>query len=275
MQQSMLSAISALRGHQTFMDVVANNVANVNTSSYKQSRVSFLDVLWQTYGQGRAPADDGSLGGVNPLQVGQGSITGSVDTIFTQGAMQATGRPADVAIQGDGFFTLLGPGDTRYYSRDGSFGLDQDGNLVHLATGYLIGDSGDPPNAVGQVFDPATETDVVGWQVDTDGDVIISRADGSTEVRGTVGLARFANPGGLTGAGQNMFEPSLNSGDAVYGQPSTEGYGALNAGFLERSNVDLAKNLTDMIIAQRGFQANSRMVSASDQMLQNLVNLGR
>lgn len=273
MQQSMLSAISALRAHQTFMDVVASNIANVNTPAYKQTRASFMDVLWQTYSRGRAPAADGSLGGVNPYQIGLGSITGSVDTIFTQGAIAATGRPADLAIQGDGFFTLIGPGDTLYYTRDGSFDLDRDGNLVHLATGYLVaGDNGDP---LGQIFDPATETDVVGWQVDTNGDVVISRADGTTEVRATLYLARFANPSGLMGVGQNLYQPSLNSGDPIYGQPADDGYGVINAGYLERSNVDLAKNLTDMIIAQRGFQANSRIVTASDQMLQDLVNLGR
>ncbi len=271
MQQSMLSAISALRAHQTFMDVVANNIANVNTPAYKQSRISFQDVLWQTYSRGRAPT--GSLGGVNPVQIGLGSITGSVDTIFTQGAMQATGRPPDVAIQGDGFFTLVGPGGALYYTRDGSFGLDRDGNLVHLPTGYLV--AGDGGTAIGQIYDPAVDTDVVGWQVDTNGDVVVSRADGTTSVAGTVYLARFANPSGLIGLGQNMFQPSLNSGDPTYGQPSDAGYGSISSGFLERSNVDLAKNLTDMIIAQRGFQANSRIVTASDQMLQDLVNLGR
>jgi flagellar hook protein FlgE len=273
MQQSMRSAISGLRNHQTFMDVVAHNIANANTPAYKQERISFQDLLSQTFSRGRAPADDGSTGGVNPVQVGLGLNAGSIDIVFTQGALEATGRPSDVSVQGNGLFTLVGPGNALFYTRDGTFDLDRDGNLVHLPTGYLVaGDAGTP---IGQIFDPAVDTDVVSWDIDTDGEVIITRVDGTTEVRGQIFLARFANANGLQNVGQNLFRPSLNSGDPVYGQPASAGYGEITAGYLERSNVDLAKNLTDMILAQRGFQANSRIVSASDQMLQDLVNLGR
>lgn len=272
MQLSMFSAISALRSHQTFMDVVANNIANVNTPGFKQSRISFLSLLSQTYSLGQQPNPGANIGGLNPVQVGLGMTTGSIDTIFTQGALQATGRPADLAIQGDGFFILSDPNGTLYYTRDGSFGLDAEGYLVHLPTGYRVVNSDGTP--LDQIIDP-NDTTIVGWQVSTDGVVSIIRADGTTEERGILGLARFANPSGLLRNGQNLYRPSLNSGDPVTGQPATEGFGLTISGYLERSNVDLAKNLTDMIIAQRGFQANSRIVTASDQMLQELVNLGR
>lgn len=276
MQQSMRSAISALQAHQSFMDTVANNIANVNTPAYKQKRISFVSLLSQTINQGQSPDAANNLGGMNPLQMGLGVRTGSIDTVFTQGALQATGRPHDLAIQGDGFFILLDPNDNVYYTRDGSFDLDSDGTLVHQATGYRVADeNGD---AVGQLFDPAVDTDVIGWQVDADGDIVIIHADGTVDDNADtafVGLARFPNSSGLLRTGQNLYQVSLNSGDATTGQPFSEGFGELKAGFLEQANVDLAKNLTDMIIAQRGFQANSRLVTASDQVLRELVALGR
>lgn len=280
MQVSMLSAVSALRSHQSYMDVVANNIANVNTPGFKQQRISFLDLLSQTLSPGQQPDPGANQGGINPVQVGLGMRTGSIDTIFTQGMMQATGRPADLAIQGDGFFILTGPDDTLYYTRDGNFGLDAEGYLIHLPTGYRVAnENGD---ALDQIFDPVADTNVVSWQVQSNGAIALILDDGTTQAPGggdvgdvVVGLSRFANPGGLLRVGENLYQPSLNSGEAVNGQPATEGFGVLNAGYLERSNVDLAKNLTDMIIAQRGFQANSRIITASDQILRDLVNLAR
>lgn len=293
MLRSMSSAISGLRNHQTYMDVVGHNIANVNTVGYKASRINFKEALAQTYSVGSAPVANG-IGGTNPIQVGLGVVMGGVDTIMTQGPMTTTGKTTDLAIQGQGFFMLgttldaaTGGYAPAYFTRDGAFALDKDGYLVDPVSGnYVLGAVGDPADpAIGYTaaevqrvrIDPAW-----GWasfSISNDGKITGVKADGTTDAtnRPRILLAGFSNPEGLVRAGGNLFRAGLNSGNPTIASPgdNTKGLGSLMSGTLEASNVDLAEQFSRMIMAERGFQANSRIITASDEMLQDLVNMKR
>lgn len=430
MMRSLSSAIAALRNHQLYLDVVAANIANVNTTAYKSSKVSFQELMSQTIRSATAP--QGELAGRNAAQVGLGMALGSIDTNFTQGSLQATGKMTDLAIQGDGFFVVEGP-TGKVYTRDGTMDIGLDGTLVNPATGMrLLGWTADEEGNVdttaalgpisvpfGQsmarattnvlfqgnlsavdevaatvsaqfgvydslggihtlelVFTRATGTPIT-WNVaaneltvDEDGDVVrtaLTGAAGSisdtnlqfdtsgqiinentagggtlaptikltrvygggaadasitvdlstitglatrSEVNpvaqdgleagtlvsfnvnaygqaigvfsnglnrtlGQLSLANFINPAGLMRMGENIYGVSTNSGTPQYSTPGEDGRGLISAGYLEMSNVDLAQQFTNMIVAQRGFQANSRVISASDELLSELVNLKR
>ncbi|MCD6289827.1 MAG: flagellar hook protein FlgE [Anaerolineae bacterium] len=414
MLRSLVSAASALRFHQTFMDVVANNIANVNTTAFKSSRITFQEMMNQLLSSGSGPDPNGGRGGVNPIQLGLGMTLGSVDTQFTQGGLQATGRASDLAIQGDGFFIFQGP-NQQLYSRDGTLDVATDGTLVNPSTGlHVLGwqadanghvDTTQPLSAItiplGQglmaratsraalegnldasaavnsqvtssvvVYDslgnvhtitltftkadnnqwnvsasedddsvtidtadlgtltfdstgrletpadgslalgitlsngatsPQTVTldmsaltqladtsevaassqdgvgagELISFEVTTDGEVIGVYSNGFRQTVGQIALASFRNPAGLIKVGENLYAESVNTGNRTVGAPGQGGRGQINSGYLEMSNVELATQFTDMIRAQRGFQANSRVITASDQMLQELVNLIR
>ncbi|MCC6178111.1 MAG: flagellar hook-basal body complex protein [Chloroflexi bacterium] len=260
MMRSLFSAISGLKGHQTMMDIVGNNIANVNTTAFKTGRITFQDIISQTLRGAQAPA--GAQGGLNPMQVGLGMQASSIDTIVTQGNLQSTNKPTDMAIQGDGYF-VLNNGGTPIYTRDGNFTLDAAGNLVQASTGLQLNTN---------ILIPAGSTNV---NIAPNGSVSATNAGGVTTVIGTIQLANFPNPAGLTRSGNNLFSVSPNSGPATLGTAGAAGLGTIQAGFLEMSNVDLAAQFTNMIIAQRGFQANSRVITASDEILQDLVNIKR
>ncbi|MCI0520677.1 MAG: flagellar hook protein FlgE [Chloroflexi bacterium] len=419
MLRSMFTAISSLNLHQYFMDVVADNLANANTYGFKSNRISFQDQFAQTLWMGSAPLGD--LGGINPAQVGLGVRMGAISGNFSQGALQATGRNTDLAIQGDGFF-IYADGTMNFYSRDGALDLDSDGYLVNSATGMRIQgwqaalvngvpavDTGSPIGPIQlplgttmaratqnaslggnldanlpTVDDPATPevenqyTNTIGvydslgvlhsvtitythtgdnawtWaasgpgvdvassqgaltfdpsgngqylsgsgvvtitgsggaadtvfdldlsgltQLATDGDISVVTQDGLAagdfsgfyvtpetgeiygvysngmqQLVGQLALASFVNPNGLVRAGQNMFQTGVNSGDPAVGAAGVGDRGSVIAGYLEGSNVDLAQEFTNMILAQRGFQASSRVITTSDEMLQELVNIKR
>ncbi len=413
MMRSMFSAISGLKNHQTFMDVVGNNIANVNTTGFKQSRVTFQDILSQTLRGASGP--QGGRGGVNPEQVGLGVLISGVDTVQTQGTLQSTGKLTDMAIQGDGYF-VMSDGKQQFFSRDGAFDLGIDGTLVNPASGlHVSGWSADPLTGVIDTTVPAgniniplgagmtgkastsltikgnldannlggaanavtlssTAYDALGnampvtltftktsaaaaappisWTVtatgaapyaatgttnmqfngqgkvsaggtgtitmtltdgaatpqsitldlsamtqldaasdlnsNTDGasagslttftvgaagDITGIYSNGYKQALGQIALASFSNPSGLMKAGGNLFTASANSGTPSIGQPDTAGRGQIATGFLEGSNVDLAQQFTNMIMAERGFQANSRVITTSDEILQDLVNI--
>jgi flagellar hook protein FlgE len=419
MMRSLFAAISGLKNHQTFMDVVGNNIANVNTTGFKQARVTFQDILSQTVRGATGP--QAGRGGVNPEQIGLGVAISGIDTIQTQGTLQSTGKLTDMAIQGDGYF-VMNDGKQNFYTRDGAFDLGIDGTLVNPSSGlHVMGWQADPvtgavdttvpattiaipvgagmtgkasttlsltgnldstpapvttpatpPPAVSvTLYDtlgnavPATMTAVMGAQSSTGtswtitattpatatsaatstpftvlfntsgkfvsstpapatlaipssspgaaplsvlvdfsemtqmaapsdllsgtdgasagslttftvgqgGEVTGIYSNGFKQPLGQIALASFTNPSGLTKAGGNLFENSANSGNANIGVPSTAGRGQIATGFLEGSNVDLAQQFTNMIMAQRGFQANSRVITTSDEILQDLVNI--
>lgn len=411
MMRSMFSAIAALNLHQLYLDVIANNLSNVNTPGFKGSRVSFQDMFSQTLRGGSAPT--GTIGGINPAQIGLGARLGGLDILFTQGSLQATGKNSDLAIQGDGFFIYQGA-EANLYSRDGTIDLSADGYLANPNTGlYILGwqadDQGniDPTQPIGRIriptgisqaratanatfqgnldantavgdsftttmqiydslggqhtieitftrdaaantwtwtatssdpaitgitvtgspivftsegqYDPsnpptsieitlnngavspqtvnldftnltqlADDSDVsmanqdgmapgslIGFNITDKGEVVGLFSNGLNQIIGQLALANFVNPSGLQRVGQNLFIPSANSGTAQIGTAGTSGRGSIAAGYLEMSNVDLAQQFTDMIVAQRGFQANSRVITTSDEMLQDLVNLKR
>jgi flagellar hook protein FlgE len=265
MMRSLFSAISGLKGHQTMMDVVGNNLANVNTTAFKSGRVTFQDIISQTVRGAQAPT--ATQGGLNPLQVGLGMQTGSVDSIMTQGNLQSTGKPTDLAIQGDGFFAVTDPSGNTFYTRDGNFAIDAGGTIVQASTGYKLSMSGAFTLPAG-----ATNLNIAG-----NGQITYTNAAGTVTTGPIVQLANFTNPAGLQRTGNNLFQYTTNANPTVpaLANPGASGLGTINAGFLEMSNVDLSTQFTNMIIAQRGFQANSRVITASDEILQDLVNIKR
>jgi len=293
MLRSLFTAISGLKNHQLLMDVTGNNISNVNTTGFKSSRATFQDIISQTLRPSAGPTV--TQGGLNPMQVGLGVAAGTIDMIYTQGNLQATGKPTDLALQGNGFFVLSDNASTPGYmfTRDGNFDLGITTNatdprpLVHAATGLHV-KGWVPPQAAGtadsttapttDITIPLTQNNVAvtGFTIDKFGVVSLALADGTTSANyAQLAVATFANAGGLNRTGSNLFQTSANSGAASYNGATINGRGEINAGFLEMSNVDLATQFTNMIIAQRGFQANSRVITASDEVLQDLVNIKR
>lgn len=406
MMRSLFSGVAGLTSHQTRMDVIGNNIANVNTIGFKKSRVTFQDMLSQTLRTATAPGD--GRGGVNPLQVGLGVQLGTIDVNHTEGSTEPTGVQTDLSIRGNGFFVLL-DGEQKLFTRAGAFDLDESGWLTSKATGIRVAgwnavegalDTNQPLEQirvpVGQTLparatteavlegnlDAATEigetvtttveaVDSQGvrhriivdfektapntwtWTAEAESDpgVLVGtgnltfQADGTynsvsatqismpgiagsdpivldldfsrmaqygaksavamrsqngfgagsleevridaagvltgvfsnglTRALAQIGMATFSNNGGLLRAGESMFEESRNSGLAQIGAAGTADRGTVTPGTLEMSNVDLSEEFTSMIITQRGFQANSRIITTSDEMLQELVNLKR
>lgn len=272
MLRSMYAGISGMKGSQAKLDVIGNNIANVNTSGFKKGRVTFQDMMSQTTSGAQGPTD--TRGGVNPAQVGLGSQQGTIDNIQTQGFLQTTENPLDLAIEGDGMFQVedgeaQGEGAT-YYTRAGNFYLDDAGDIVNPDGYYLTGidDAGDEERL-------NIPDDAQSFSVQSNGIVNYVDVDGETQEAGQIALANFSNPAGLEKAGNNLFLDSPNAGNNGLNAPETAGTGSLVSGTLEMSNVDLAEEFTEMITAQRSFQANTRIITTSDEILQELVNLKR
>lgn len=292
MLRSLYSGVTGMKNFQTKLDVIGNNIANVNTYGFKKGRATFSDLISQTTAGATKPSD--TTGGINPKQVGLGSQVASIDTIATQGSMQTTGRTLDLSLSGEGYFVLMAPGSTtKNYTRAGNFYLDADRNIVssngmqlQVAGGITsFGDNG--------VVNKAADTTVGGtkipssaqsFSIGSNGLITYIDEDGVTQEAGQILLAKFANPEGLTKVGANMFQESLNTG--ALSQPTTsslqglvfsgeDGTGSINSGYLEMSNVDLTDEFTEMIVGQRGFQSNSKIITTSDEILQELLNLKR
>ncbi|GKV64187.1 MULTISPECIES: flagellar basal body rod protein FlgG [unclassified Sporosarcina] len=260
MLRSMYSGISGLKNFQTKLDVIGNNIANVNTYGFKKGRTVFKDLYSQTVAGATGPGDN--RGGVNPKQVGLGGQLATIDTLHTPGSTQFTGNTLDLAIEGDGFF-LVGNADDPYYTRAGVFYLDQDGAIVDGDGRFLSGE---------QILIP---TEATSLSIGQNGQVSYV-LDGTLTEGPVINLYKFANPGGLEKAGGNLYRESPNSGAPVEGVPGEAGgHGVIKSGSLEMSNVDLSEEFTEMIVAQRGFQANTRIITTSDEILQELVNLKR
>jgi flagellar hook protein FlgE len=268
----MYSAVSGLKQHQVKLDVTSNNLANVNTVGYKAARTSFKDQLQQTVYGGSASGPN--TGGTNAAQIGLGVQLASVDAVITAGSLQATANPLDVAIQGEGWFRVAQgtppavPTDMQY-TRAGNFQRNDQGYLTTAEGFYVIGQTG---GADAFIQIPTGATAVA---VGNDGKVTYIPAGGGARVdAGTLSLAKFPNENGLTRVSGNRWDNNPASGAELVGTPGG-GFGQTIGGTLEMSNVDLAGEFTDMIVAQRGFQANSRVISVADEMLQDLVNLKR
>ncbi len=272
--RAMYSAISGLKNHQTLLDVTANNIANVNTVGYKASRATFQDSLSQTLISASGPG--GGQAGRNAAQVGLGVQLGSIDNLMGGGSTEQTGEVTDLSIEGDGMF-IVGNGTPPavptevQYTRAGNFTFNDQGYLTTQGGEYVLGRTeagAGAPNTFLNV--PEGSTDVA---IGQDGSVsYVPEGGGPRVVAGYLSLARFANePGLVRTSGSNWIE-SPASGPA---QDATPGgaFGLTISGTLEMSNVELASEFTNMISAQRGFEANSRVISTGDEMMQNLVNI--
>jgi flagellar hook protein FlgE len=276
MLRSMYSGIAGMRGFQTKLDVIGNNIANVNTTGFKKSRVEFQDILSQTMAGGSAPTTGtNAIGGTNPKQIGLGSSIAAIDVIHTGGALQNTNVPSDVAIEGNGFFMVQDASTQKYLTRAGNFSFDSSGNLV-TSNGMFVLDS------AGNKINIGTMSNIKSYSIGQDGKITYTDNNGVTTTTNTgIGLAMVANPGGLEKVGANLYKLTA-SADNGYGTPTgllgsaaSGARGSIRAGMLEMSNVDLSEEFTEMIVAQRGFQANSRIITTSDSILEELVNLKR
>jgi flagellar hook protein FlgE len=282
----MYSGISGMKNFQSKLDVIGNNIANVNTFGFKKGRVTFQDLVSQSISGASAPVTEGvTKGGTNPKQVGLGSQLSTIDTIHTQGSLQTTSRTLDLAISGDGFFQVAKGQDgvivESNYTRAGNFYLDSNGDIVNSDGLYLVGVGEDATigenGEVSVVGAPINiPTTAKSFSIGSDGVVSYVDEAGELQTAGQIIITKFSNPGGLEKVGSNNYMATTNSGDPIAGLPGGEtGAGGIVAGTLEMSNVDLSEEFTEMITAQRGFQANTRIITTSDEILQELVNLKR
>jgi len=281
MLRSLYAGVSGLKNHQTKMDVVGNNIANVNTIGFKGSRVTFQDIYSQTIQPASSPNPQAGTGGTNPQQIGLGVTLGSVDVLQTRSAIEYTGAPLDLSIDGDGFF-VVSNGQKNLFTRAGNFYLDRDNSLVtsggQRVQGWTRTDPAEPVplQPAGNLQDIVIGDDYFDVSISRNGDVVgISRDTQEKAVIAKVCLATFNNQNALEKMGESLYDQNMNSGTPEFGFPGADGQAFLNPSSLEMSNVDLAKEFTDMIITQRGFQANSRVITTSDQLLEELVNLKR
>ncbi len=260
MIRSLWIAKTGLDAQQMQLDVIANNLANVSTNGFKRSRAVFEDLLYQTL---RQPGAQSSQSSQLPsgLQLGTGVRPVATEKIFTQGNLQQTGNPLDLAIRGNGFLQVLQPDGSTAYTRDGAFQVDAQGVLV-TASGFPV-----QP----QITIPANVQSIT---IGQDGTVSVQQAGAAKPTQvGTIQLVGFVNPAGLQSAGENLYQETAASGSPSASTPGTNGLGRLSQGFLETSNVNVVEELVSMIQAQRAYEINSKAITTSDQMLQRLSQL--
>ncbi|MDD4879950.1 MAG: flagellar basal-body rod protein FlgG [Gallionellaceae bacterium] len=260
MLRSLYIARTGLDVQQTQLDVISNNLANVSTNGFKKARAVFEDLLYQTI---RQPGAQSSQQTQLPsgFQLGVGARTVATERIHTQGSLQQTGNSLDVAVNGRGFFQILMPDGSTSYTRDGSFQVDSDGNMV-TASGYQV-----QPNIV-------IPQDALTVTIARDGTVSVTQPNNTTPtVLGQMQLVTFVNPTGLQSQGENLYLETASSGTPQVSNPGENGVGVLNQNFVESSNVNVAEELVNMIVAQRAYELNSRAITTSDQMLQRLTQI--
>lgn len=279
MLRSMYSGISGMKNFQTKLDVIGNNIANVNTYGFKKGRVIFKDLISQNISGASAPIAAANRGGVNPKQVGLGSQMAAIDTLHTAGSLQTTGRVLDLAISGDGYFVVGNPDGTNLsYTRAGNFYLDSAGDLVNSDGLYVLGSTAATAQGAATIASPKKiniPTTAQSMSISKNGTITYIDVAGALQTAGQIVMAKFPNTGGLEKTGSNLFKNTTNSGNPVYDYGTASGIGSVESGQLEMSNVDLSEEFTEMITAQRGFQANTRIITTSDEILQELVNLKR
>ncbi len=264
MMRALWSAASGMIGQQTNMDVISHNIANVNTHGGKKVRAEFQDLMYQRLRDAGAQSGADSVYPTG-LQVGLGTRVAATNRIFTQGSLQTTDHPTDVAIEGEGFFRITLPDGTTAYTRDGSFKLDDQRRLV-TSDGYPLADNI-------QFADNAPSDSIV---IAGDGTVSDTPAGANEpEQIGQITLARFVNPSGLTAIGKNLYVVSGASGEAIEGNPGEEGAGTLVQSTLEMSNVQIVEEMVNMIVSQRAYESNSKAVQTSDSMLEIANGLKR
>ena len=261
MNRALFSGLSGTIAFQNRLDVVGNNIANSNTVSYKQARATFRDALYQTLRGGSSGSETG-LGGLNPIQIGSGVSLGSVIVEHTQGSLERTGQPLDVAIEGPGMF-LVSDGDGIFYTRDGAFKMSAEGQIVNADGFYLYPEMTIPEDATS-----------VSISIDGNVSVLLVGGDEPQSI-GQFELARFINPAGLSAAGHNLYNRTSASGSPILGNPTQDGLGKLDQGYLEISNVKVVDEMVNMIVAQRAYELNSKVIQTGEDMLQISNNLKR
>ncbi|MCK9222372.1 MAG: flagellar basal-body rod protein FlgG [Limnochordia bacterium] len=262
MMRSLWIAGSGMTAQELSIATISNNLANVNTSGFKKSRVDFQDLLYQTVRYSGTPVVQGAQIPTG-IQVGHGVRPVSTQKIFTQGDYQQTDNPLDLVIEGEGFFQVTMPDGSTAYTRDGALKLDSEGRLV-TSDGFVL----EP-----EIVIPDNALDI---SVSTDGtvSVLTSDSEAAQEV-GRITLVRFINPAGLRNIGRNLLKQTSASGEAIFGTPGLEGFGTVAQGYLEMSNVKVVEEMVSMITAQRAYEVNSKAIQASDEMLQTANNLRR
>ncbi len=262
MLKALSTAALGMAGQQMNIDVISNNLANVNTTGFKKSEVEFQDLLYETIQSGQA---DGQNDQEKPgeIQVGLGNRPISTYRSFSQGNVEQTSNPLDIAINGKGFFQILKPDGTFAYTRDGAFRINSDGNLV-TSSGLKV---------YPEISIPEGTT---GVNISEDG-VMSVMMNGQTEPEelGQIELANFINPAGLHALGGNLYEATQASGDPVFSLPGEDGTGMVEQGYLEKSNVDVAQEMINLIVAQRAYEINSKAVRTVDDLLALTNNLKR
>jgi len=261
MIRALWTASTGMQSQQTNMDVIANNLANVNSVGFKKSRADFQDILYQT----QKAAGTGVEGGQVPtgVQIGLGSRVAAVQKVFSTGDFQQTENELDVAIEGAGFFQVALPDGTDAYTRSGALKKDSTGQLV-TSDGYtIVPGIVIPENATSISIGPAGNVEV-----------LIDGESTPTEV-GVMELVRFSNPSGLKSLGRNLYAETPTTGNPIAGTPGDEGFGTLSQGFLEGSNVNIMEEMVNMIAGQRAYEVNSKAIQTADEMLQMTSGLVR
>ncbi len=263
MIRSLFTAATGMIGQQLNMDTIANNLANVNSTGYKKSRVQFHDLLYATI---RPAGSETAAGSTIPegMQIGHGTRPASISKVFSPGNSIQTGNPLDLMIEGDGFFQIEMPDGTLAYTRDGSFKRNEEG-IIMTADGYQLSPAVTIPEDAELII------------VSSDGNVSARvPGDNNPQVLGNIQLVRFANPAGLDARlGRNLMLETAASGAPNEGQAGLDGRGTIAQGFLENSNVQVVEEILQMIIAQRAYEASSKVIQSSDDMLQTANNVKR
>ena len=262
MMRTFWIAATGMESQQLNLDVIANNLANVNTAGYKKSRTDFQELLYQEEamaGAASSPQTQTPTG----LQVGLGVRPVATQKIFSEGNLEQTSNPLDLAVEGQGFFKILMPSGEVAYSRNGSFKIDGEGRIV---------------NSMGYPMDPELSIPEDTREISISSDGIVSVTQGGSNVPTEIGsleLVKFINPGGLRPMGQNLFLATTASGDEITGVPGEDGMGTVIQGFLEMSNVNVVEEMVKMIVSQRAYEMNSKAIQSADEMLQMLNSLKR
>ncbi|MCI5633246.1 flagellar basal-body rod protein FlgG [Helicobacter sp.] len=262
MMRALYTATTGMLGQQLQIDVTSNNISNVNTFGYRKERAEFADLFHQVLQYAGSSTSETTLSPTG-IEVGLGVRPTSVQKIFSQGNFKETEQNFDIAITGNGFFQIELPDGTIAYSRDGAFKLDDEGNVVN-SQGYLL-----VPNIT--IPDDATQVNI-----GTDGTVTVLQGNDTTvNELGQIETVNFINPAGLHALGDNLYLNTNASGDPIVGTPGLNGFGQLRQGFVETSNVKLVEEMTDLIVGQRAYEANSKSIQTADSMLQTVNQLKR
>jgi len=262
MIRSLWTAATGMAAQALNVDVIANNLANVNTAGFKRGRANFQDLMYQ---QIKSPGAEASTSGTQlptGIQVGLGVRAAGVESVFMEGSIKQTDNPLDLAIEGRGFFQILLPNGELAYTRAGSFSLDSQGQIV-------------TPD--GNILQPALNipADTLSINISADGTVSVEQPGAVSTVIGQIQLVDFSNPAGLTHLGHSLYQSSNASGEPITGNAGENGFGTLAQGMLEMSNVNIVEEMVNLIAGQRAYEMNSKAVQAGDEMLQIANNIRR